>query len=686
RKHSRRKTKNSVGGVRLRKESAAAPSVRRGTRPETPFIGWMTDERARKDADSVDEKASTAAGSCRRSKSTVSARKIAADIWRLRSPEIQVEFAFLSIILLHRTESHQCSSVTDLINSPHSVSGPKHGILSKVSIEFRPIDAFFFLLNIFLHDVLLLQDVMNSGMEGATKWDPDGWKVSKLIKKPVDRHHHHHHHHHHHQSSSASAVVSGLEAELDQAKSRIHELETERRSSKKKLEQFLQKLHDEKAAWRAREHDKVRVIIEDVKADLTREKKNRQRLEMINSKLSNELSDLKLSAKRYVQEYEKERKARELIEEVCDELAKEIGEDKAEVEALKRDSINAREEVEEERKMLQMAEVWREERVQMKLVDAKVMLEEKYAQMNKLVADLETFLRSTSHMVEYSGENKKAQFLRQVAASVSMQDVRDLKYEPPNPNEIFSVFEDADNGKVHHGRGDGEDEDEPSVGYSPARSHASKNHAASPEVVKRDNVPRRRHSMDQNGAAIVEDDTSEWETVSQPEDQGSIFSAYGSDPSVRFSRSRVGESETRMIMEINEDDGRHHHHHHHHAGRRQPDNNSNKKGRISVSKLWKSCPINGDSYKIASVDGTLSAAKGGFSPNDVTGEWSSPESNNPHLDHHHHHHHRAKGCIEWPRNVQKGSSSLKSRLMEARMMDNGNQQKVQLRQVLKQKM
>ena len=116
----------------------------------------------------------------------------------------------------------------------------------------------------------------------------------------------------------------------------------------------------------------------------------------MNSKLVNELADAKCTAKRYIQDYDKERKARELIEEVCDELAKEIGEDKAEVEALKRESMKLREELEDERKMLQMAEVWREERVQMKLVDAKVALENKYSQMNKLVAELETFLRSSS--------------------------------------------------------------------------------------------------------------------------------------------------------------------------------------------------------------------------------------------------------------------------------------------------
>ncbi|KAK8590205.1 hypothetical protein V6N13_088979 [Hibiscus sabdariffa] len=86
-------------------------------------------------------------------------------------------------------------------------------------------------------------------------------------------------------------------------------------------------------------------FVDDANADFNWEKKKRHRLEIVNSKLVNELVVVKLSTNQYMQNYEKERKARELIEEVCDELAKEIGEDKV--------------------------EIWREERVQMKLIDAK---------------------------------------------------------------------------------------------------------------------------------------------------------------------------------------------------------------------------------------------------------------------------------------------------------------------------
>ena len=228
----------------------------------------------------------------------------------------------------------------------------------------------------------------------------------------------------------------------------IQELETECHSSKKKLEHFLKKVSEERASWRSKEHEKIRAYVDDIKSELNRERKNRQRIEIVNSRLVNELADVKLSAKRYMLDYEKERKARELIEEVCDELAKEIGEDKAEVEALKRESMKFREEVEEERKMLQMAEVWREERVQMKLIDAKVALEEKYSQMNKLVADLESYIRSKSTEPN-TMDMKEAQSLQQAAAAMNIQDIKGFSYEPPNSDDIFAIFEDANFGEAN---------------------------------------------------------------------------------------------------------------------------------------------------------------------------------------------------------------------------------------------
>jgi uncharacterized protein YpuA (DUF1002 family) len=106
------------------------------------------------------------------------------------------------------------------------------------------------------------------------------------------------------------STVSALEAELEQARVRIQELETERHSSKKKLEHFLKKVSEERASWRSKEHEKIRAYVDDIKSDLNRERKSRQRVEIVNSRLVNELTDAKLLAKRCMQDFEKERKAR----------------------------------------------------------------------------------------------------------------------------------------------------------------------------------------------------------------------------------------------------------------------------------------------------------------------------------------------------------------------------------------
>ncbi|KAJ8754681.1 hypothetical protein K2173_010772 [Erythroxylum novogranatense] len=651
-----------------RLKRVGAPVGRR-SRPETPLLKWKIEDRVVNvddedggEAAGEEEKKNGGPKGRRRSLKVVSARRLAAGLWRLQLPETVVGGGGQSSrrsrkdlvgfqpgsrhVAIQfepwREEKVHMFGAKDPSESPSSVSGMKTRFLCKIEPSYQ---------------------FSSSAMEGATKWNPvcvgasDEARQIYSNMKCLN------------QQVSAVSVVSALEAELEQARQRVQDLETERRSSKKKLEHFLKKVSEERAAWRSREHEKIRAFIDDVKADLNHERKNRQRLEIINSKLVNELADAKVSAKRYMQDYEKERKARELIEEVCDELAKEIGEDKAEVDTLKRESVKLREEVDEERKMLQMAEVWREERVQMKLVDAKVALEEKYSQMKKLVADLETFLMSKSTNLEVK-EIREAELLMQAAASVNIQDTKAFVYEPPNLDDIFSVLEDVNLGEAN------EREIEPCIAYSPA-SHASKIHTVSPEV----NLTYK------DGHGHVEEDESGWETASHLEDQGSSYSPEGSVPSVNknMQERNVSGSETELegsacegtpITEISELCS-------------VPTKHFKKAS--SITRLWRSCPNNGENYKIISVDGIngrlsngrksngsiispdQGSGKGGLSPSDLMGVWSSPDSENPHIAR------GMKGCIDWPRGAQK--NSLKAKLLEARM----ESQKIQLRHVLKQK-
>ncbi|KAG0541274.1 hypothetical protein BDA96_02G002100, partial [Sorghum bicolor] len=195
-------------------------------------------------------------------------------------------------------------------------------------------------------------------------------------------------------STSPSPLLLLMEAELEKARGHVRDLEDERRVMTKRLERFLRRLADDKAAWKARVRDKARHAVAALRDELGAERRHRRQLEQANARLLRDLADARASAKQQAQSYEMERKARELMEDACSELTREVEEDQAEVELLRRECLRMREEMEEERRMLQMAEVWREERVQMKLSDAKLALDNKYTHLNRLQAEMEAFLRS----------------------------------------------------------------------------------------------------------------------------------------------------------------------------------------------------------------------------------------------------------------------------------------------------
>ncbi|KAK9084839.1 hypothetical protein Sjap_025250 [Stephania japonica] len=528
----------------------------------------------------------------------------------------------------------------DLLKSPHSVASPKNGVPYKVERSFSYAD---------------------SAMERATKWDHGDSKASEEFnskfcsQKKVLRSH---------RASTAVSVVSTLQAELEEAQNHIEELEAERLSSKKEFERFMRKLAEEKASWRMREHEKVRAIIDDIKHDLNREKKNRKRMEIVNSKLINELAEVKLSAKQFMQDYEKERKSRELLEEVCDELAKEIGEEKSEVEAMKRGSMKIHEEIEEERKMLQLAEVWREERVQMKLVDAKLILENKYSQLNKLMADMEAFLKSRGVTTD-TKQIREAELLQQAANSVTIQEIKEFHYEPPKSDEIFSVVEEL------QPVGPNDVDNESCLDYSP--SCGSKVHCASPKAPNpfgRNGFVSYKHE---------EEEGSGWETVSNVEDQDSSFSPQGSDLSVnRTGRVYISESGTEWEGKTNQDTPK----------TEISEVSSRSKKGSSISRLWRSNPLsNSRNYKTvaaeASSNGIFSncrivslgqeSCEGVGSPQSFNGRWSSCDKTNPYVSN------GTKADSKLSQAVVNGS--LKAKLLEARIEN----QKVQLRQVLKQK-
>lgn len=463
---------------------------------------------------------------------------------------------------------------------------------------------------------------------------------------------------------SIASAISFLQAELEQAHYCINRLENEKQSAKEKVNYIMRKLVEEKASWQSKEHQKVRNAIESIKCDLDRERKRHKRIEIMNSELVNELAKAKLSANQYLQDYEKERNEREHIEEVCEELVKQMGDDKVEVETLKKESMKIREELEEERRMLQMAEVWREERVQLKLVDAKITLEEKYTELNKLQANLDTFLRIHSGTNADVSVLKQAEMLRDAVSLVKFNAVEFHYQPPPSSGGIFSVFEELQPGEETTAK-----DIEQCSGYKPASTHACNTHSASPgtDIFLEDPL-----NLYANGTLDGDKDREDdrLEIMSYGEGQGSCTSP-GSDPSANgiHEESHASASGSSEVCSRT--------------------TRQSRKKMSSIGELWRSSFASNSTNKETHLEITNRKILNGrmlnatLSPDMDSGEVdpSSPsvgmqrssDSTNSCISR------GMQGCSELP--VETKDHSLKKKLLEARTKS----QRFQLRHVLKHK-
>lgn len=206
-------------------------------------------------------------------------------------------------------------------------------------------------------------------------------KILSRFWEPTEQHH------------LAFTVFSALRAELEQAILNGDQLLQEHRFICSELNYYLkEKLAFEIQALKNKERERISASIQSIMKELESEKKRRRRVERLNKKLAMELAATRTSLLKAVNERASERRSREMIEHVCDELARGVVEEKAEVEELKRESAKVLEDLEKERRMLQLADEWREERVQMKLSEAKLQFEEKNAVVDRLRNELEAFL------------------------------------------------------------------------------------------------------------------------------------------------------------------------------------------------------------------------------------------------------------------------------------------------------
>ncbi|KAJ8563455.1 hypothetical protein K7X08_031907 [Anisodus acutangulus] len=249
------------------------------------------------------------------------------------------------------------------------------------------------------------------------------------------------------QKSTCSSLFSAINTELDWLCDQVSELIHEHGHNDSEVDILLKKFEEEKMAWKIKEKDKIHTAITSVAREAKIEKKLRKQTERLNKKLGRELADTKASLSKAVKELEGERRDREILEKVCDELARGLGEDRAEMEELKRQAAKIREEVEMEQKMLQLADVIREERVQMKLSEAKYHFEEKNAVVDILRNELEAYLRSKKGQ-ERGGDSPNYEKIDELERHLrkTLTSTHHYKDKEKADEEVLNTEEDGEEG------------------------------------------------------------------------------------------------------------------------------------------------------------------------------------------------------------------------------------------------
>ena len=187
-------------------------------------------------------------------------------------------------------------------------------------------------------------------------------------------------------------LISALHPKLERARLQVNQLIQYQRLDQSKISYMIKCFAEEKAAWESKEQETAEATIESVAGELKVERKLRRRLESLNKKLGRELAETKASLVMVVKELESEKRAREIVEQVCDELARDVGEEN--ITQVEEEVKKTRKGVEEEREMMQLADVLREGKVQMKLSKANHQVKEKNSAVDKLRNQLEAFLRT----------------------------------------------------------------------------------------------------------------------------------------------------------------------------------------------------------------------------------------------------------------------------------------------------
>ncbi|CAI9764171.1 unnamed protein product [Fraxinus pennsylvanica] len=190
------------------------------------------------------------------------------------------------------------------------------------------------------------------------------------------------------------SLIKTLKRELDQSNARIKELLQEKKRDQQEIAELMKEITEDKVSRKYKEQHQMKDAFESIGHELEDERKLRKHSENLHYKLSRELSEVKSLFSNALNELKQERKARILLEDLCDEFAKGIRDYEQDIRLLRQKSHESQIGKDgNDRLILHISEAWLDERMQMKLADARDVTE-KPSVLDKLRFEIETFLQA----------------------------------------------------------------------------------------------------------------------------------------------------------------------------------------------------------------------------------------------------------------------------------------------------
>lgn len=166
------------------------------------------------------------------------------------------------------------------------------------------------------------------------------------------------------QHTANLSVVHGLKLDLQQAQTQIQELMRERRQYRNEVSLLMRQLSENKLVRKDKEDGKFDMALHSLQVELEDERRLRKHSEDLHRKLGKELSEIKSAFLKAVKDLEKEKKGNRLLEDLCDQFANGIRNYEEELRVVKQRNVKNYE-LNFDRSVLHISEVWLDERMQM---------------------------------------------------------------------------------------------------------------------------------------------------------------------------------------------------------------------------------------------------------------------------------------------------------------------------------